>query len=86
MVAPALTWAAAVWQTTTEPALAFFALPELRDMWLAVLKDGLTWKNSRGPISRMFLSLQRIGWEALGPLLWKDDKGNEPSLLYKSPA
>eukprot|EP00959_Pyramimonas_sp_CCMP1952_P415884 8713348-Pyramimonas_sp.AAC.1 len=86
MVAPALAWASAVWQTTTKPALAFFTISELRNMWLAVPKDGLTWKNSRGPISRMFVSLQRIGWEALGPLLWKDGKGNELPLLCNSPA
>ena len=86
MVAPALAWSHSVWNTTTNPKHAFFTIPQLRSMWQNVSSENLCWKKSQGPIGRMLLSLQRIGWEATSPFDWKDDLGNGLSLLFNTPS
>eukprot|EP00959_Pyramimonas_sp_CCMP1952_P202164 4227381-Pyramimonas_sp.AAC.1 len=43
------------------------------------------WRHTRGPISRMLLSLRRVGWKARNCALWGDDRGVEISLMYAAP-
>eukprot|EP00959_Pyramimonas_sp_CCMP1952_P313352 6558870-Pyramimonas_sp.AAC.1 len=55
-------------------------------MWCAVPFDNqVSWRNSRGPIQRMHLSLLRVGWCATSALTWEDDYGREIYLAYTSP-
>ena len=85
MVAPAIAWAQAVWSSITKPEFATFSVKQLCSMWRAVDTEGRSWGKSKGPTSRMHLSLQRIGWRSSSPLDWFDDKGAEISLIYTTP-
>eukprot|EP00959_Pyramimonas_sp_CCMP1952_P448951 9400737-Pyramimonas_sp.AAC.1 len=82
-VAPAVQWAIAVWQSAVAPERALFTIDELTHMYDTISSKyvpGQTWGQSGGPISRMMLSLRRIGWEVQNVTEWVDDRGIEYSL------
>ena len=78
-VAPALQWSRQVWKAST-PELecpAELTINEMLDMWRRIKpaeEDG-NWAQSRGPLRRAVLSLQRIGWQASTPFMWTTDEG-----------
>eukprot|EP00959_Pyramimonas_sp_CCMP1952_P176423 3686828-Pyramimonas_sp.AAC.1 len=43
------------------------------------------WRHTRGPISRMLLSLRRVVWKACNFALWEDERGVEISPMYTAP-
>eukprot|EP00959_Pyramimonas_sp_CCMP1952_P116009 2425155-Pyramimonas_sp.AAC.1 len=50
------------------------------------MDEGVTWKSSRGPIQRMQMSLNRIGWRSVSALTWLDDTEGVVHLGYNPPA
>lgn len=42
---------------------------------LGELKKQQRWRQARGPMAAMILTLNRIGWNPLGPAVWKDPEG-----------
>eukprot|EP00959_Pyramimonas_sp_CCMP1952_P066489 1388156-Pyramimonas_sp.AAC.1 len=69
MVAPAIAWAQAVWSAVIRPSHAQFSVKDMCAMWREVKREGLIWAKSRGPISRMHLSV------------WDRVVGGEPPAL-----
>ena len=83
-VAPAVSWAVAVWQALVAPERSLFSIRELNSMFLAVqerMEPHHRWRHTKGPISCMFLSLWRVGWQAKNFAPWEDDRGVDISPL-----
>ena len=87
-VAPAVSWAMAAWQALVAPERALFSIRDLTRMFHTVqerMEPHHTWRNTKGPISRMLLSFKRAQWQAKSFGLWIYDRGVEISLLYTAP-
>ena len=87
-LAPAYMWAKLVWQALCAPIEAMPCVRELVTMWSSVF-DHIdyepTWANSRGPLSRVCLSLERIGWKATSAFEWEDHEGQPVHLGKVAP-
>eukprot|EP00959_Pyramimonas_sp_CCMP1952_P190628 3987038-Pyramimonas_sp.AAC.1 len=86
-VAPALQWCRKIWFATTQPGGALVSRAELLRLWKSArpLERG-PWSSSRSPLSRAVLVLSRAGWEAVGPLEWKDHSGISIQIDETTPA
>eukprot|EP00959_Pyramimonas_sp_CCMP1952_P291992 6106898-Pyramimonas_sp.AAC.1 len=86
-VAPALQRCRMMWFATTQPDRALASRAELLRRWKPArpLEQG-PWGSPRGPLSRAVLVLSRAGWEAVGPLEWKDHSGISMQIDETPPA
>ncbi len=86
-----------VWQATclgqAQPSGSGLTLPQIARIWRNVdPSDALgssgrrRWDRVRGPISAMYLTLDRIGWKMCGPFALTDHAGEEIILTRTSPA
>eukprot|EP00959_Pyramimonas_sp_CCMP1952_P218016 4559628-Pyramimonas_sp.AAC.1 len=77
-VAPAVQWAATIWQTAVAQERSLFTMPQLADMFRQVhdkWDPEMPWRKTKGPIVRMLMCLQRVSWEPKNFSEWIDDRG-----------
>jgi hypothetical protein len=71
-----------LWDGRTSPSMLRMAWSTIRDK----LGAQGTWRQCFGPISAVFLSLRRIGWNMAAPHLLTSDLGDHISLYEYSPS
>ena len=84
-----LAWHKEVWKAACACPGPHQDLPTLRRQW-EVTPDATTWANTKGPIARARLELQRVGWrpsnETQQPAFeWVDDQGLTHNLTLTPP-
>jgi len=85
-VAPAMMWCRLVWTALTRPHDTLLPIREMVALWNTSAPGAAdSWQRSTGPVNRVLLSLQRIGWKAESALLWRDEHSNEVHLGKVSP-
>eukprot|EP00959_Pyramimonas_sp_CCMP1952_P370093 7751083-Pyramimonas_sp.AAC.1 len=57
----------------------------LRDQFEAA-RGAVTWASARGPISALWLTLSRVGWDMASATVLVDDAGFGVDLLRVSPS
>ena len=87
--APILAWSSECWRASCAAGGigCRLTLADLSRAWDACVPDRpLTWRQVRGPMGALLLSLERLSWRATGPFAWKDDLGYSVQLTSMSPA
>ena len=82
--APIRRWHKELWRIANSDERAKFSADQMQVAWDTAVAskhemysdEGFPkWSATRGPVSSMFLSLERIGWTFENPTMWVDDLG-----------
>ena len=78
--APALQWCRMLWLAKVNPQVSIVPTAALLSWWKAAVSDvGVLakWSQTRGPLQRAALSIQRAGWTAISGVVWKNHIGED---------
>lgn len=86
MFAPIWAWVREVWRASCVVKGPHCSILELQRLWHeAGPRSKRTWHTLKGPLGAMWLSLKRLGWEALDPFNLVDDTGMKILLTANCP-
>ena len=72
--------------TTVQPRCRLSLAGISRAWGVCVCERPRTWRQVRGPLGALLLTLERLSWTAQGPFTWQDDRGSAVDLTSMSPA